>query len=70
MQSIVSTLMSTEALSSVAEHLGLQHLVRTAEFPPTQDTLADALKVGISDLFVLSSGKIRKRSHKGLKLCQ
>ena len=40
---VVDHLCDDEALRIVAEQLGLAHVVRTAEFPPSTSTLIDAL---------------------------
>lgn len=49
-QAVVEKLLSPELLVAAAEQLGLQHLVRTAEFPPSSETKADSLKALIGAL--------------------
>jgi len=36
-------LASNEVLAQIINHLGIQHLVRTGEFPPSEETLQTAL---------------------------
>lgn len=43
-QAVVGRLLDSSLLVTASEHLGLHHLVRTAEFPPTLETREDALK--------------------------
>jgi dsRNA-specific ribonuclease len=49
-QTVVEKLLDPELLVIAAEHLGLHHLVRTAEFPPSPETKADALKALVGAL--------------------
>lgn len=49
-QAVVEKLTEQSLLVNAAERLGLQHLVRTAEFPPTPETSSDALKALVGAL--------------------
>uniref|UniRef100_A0A7E4ZU33 Large ribosomal subunit protein mL44 n=1 Tax=Panagrellus redivivus TaxID=6233 RepID=A0A7E4ZU33_PANRE len=47
---LVQVLASNEILAEAATSLGMQHLVRTGEFPPHQATLADAFRAVVAVL--------------------
>lgn len=47
---LTDILTSDEVLSDAANALGMQHLIRTGEFPPSQSSLADAFKAVLTVL--------------------
>jgi dsRNA-specific ribonuclease len=49
-QAVVEKLLDPELLATAAEYLGIQQLVRTAEFPPSLESKADALKALVGAL--------------------
>lgn len=49
-QAVVGKLTDESVLLNVAERLGIHHLVRTAEFPPSSQTSCDALKALVGAL--------------------
>ncbi|KAI6190404.1 Ribosomal protein L44, mitochondrial [Aphelenchoides bicaudatus] len=49
-QIVVEKLLDPSLLVTAAEHLSIQHLVRTSEFPPSVETKVDALKALVGAL--------------------